>query len=114
MITPRRLQHIGNQLRADRRSALVLLVLARIREVRDHGCDTSSAGCLAGVDHDEEFHEAVIDIAWSCRLENEDCEGSEQANLRAYGDCELISLGDGRRNVPSSSLTLSPTVTLVS
>ncbi len=114
MITPRRLQHISNQLRTDRRSALVLLVLARIREVRDHSRDTTSAGRLARVDHDEEFHEPVIDIARGCRLENKDYEQRQQANLRAYGDCELLALGEGGRNVPSSSLTLSPTVTLVS
>lgn len=64
MVAPRRLQHIRNQLRGDGRPGLVFLVLARVGEVRDHGCDAAGGRSLAGVDHDEEFHEAVVDVAW--------------------------------------------------
>lgn len=41
MVAPGRLQHIGHQLRRDGRPALVLLVLPRVGEVRDHGRDAS-------------------------------------------------------------------------
>jgi hypothetical protein len=71
MVTPSSLQHIRNQLGRDRCSALVLLVLARIWEVRDDCSDASGAGGLAGVDHDEEFHEAVIDVTGSSGLKDE-------------------------------------------
>lgn len=47
------LQHVGHELSCDGRTALVLLVLARIGEVGEDGGDTTGAGGLAGVDHDE-------------------------------------------------------------
>jgi len=56
MIAPRRLQHIGNELRRDRRPGLILLVLPRVGEVRDHSCDASSGSGFARVDHDEQLH----------------------------------------------------------
>lgn len=73
MITPRRLQHIRNQFRRDRCSGLVLFILARVGEVGNDGCDAPCGRGLAGVDHDEEFHEAVVDVAGGGGLENEDC-----------------------------------------
>ena len=72
MIATGRLQHIRNQLGRDGRPGLVLLVLPCVREVRNDGRDTSSAGCFACVDHDEELHQAVIDLAWGGGLEYED------------------------------------------
>jgi len=63
VIAARRLQHVGHQLGRDRRARLVLLVLPRVREVGDHGRDASRRGRLACVDHDQEFHEPVVDVA---------------------------------------------------
>jgi hypothetical protein len=71
MVTPSSLQHIRNKLGRDRCSTLVFLVLARVWEVRDDRSDASGAGGLAGVDHDEEFHEAVIDVTGSSGLKDE-------------------------------------------
>lgn len=71
VVTPSGLQHIGDKLRRDWRSALVLLVLTRIGEVWDDGCDAAGAGRLAGVDHDEKLHEPVVDIARQGGLKDE-------------------------------------------
>ena len=56
MIASGCLQHIGNELRRDRRPGFVFLVLPRVWEVRDDGCDAPSAGSFARVDHDEQLH----------------------------------------------------------
>ncbi len=69
MIAPGRLQHIGNELRRDGRPGLVLLVLPRVWEIRDHSCDAASACCFARVDHDEELHQAIVDLARGRGLE---------------------------------------------
>lgn len=66
------LQHVGHQLRCDRCTGFILLVLSRIREVGNHSGDAAGGGSFAGVDDDEEFHKAVIDVAGGGRLENED------------------------------------------
>lgn len=112
MITACCLQHIRNQLGGDWGSRFVLLVLSRVGKVGDYGCDSAGRGGFAGVDHDEEFHESVVDIAGSGRLEYEYCEGDNQPSAdrwKGIGE-EMFE----RDNVPSSSRTLSPTVTLVS
>ena len=67
-----RLQHVRDELGRDGRARLVLLVLARVREVGDDGGDAARRGRLAGVDHDEELHEAVVDFARGRGLEDED------------------------------------------
>lgn len=56
MITPCRLQHIGHEFRRDGGAGLVLLVLARVGEIGDHGRDAPGRGGLAGINHDEELH----------------------------------------------------------
>ena len=53
--------HIGHQLGADGVAALGLAVLPGIAEVGHHGGDAACGGALAGVDHDEQLHEAVVD-----------------------------------------------------
>lgn len=72
VIAPGRLQHVGYQLGRDGRSRLVLLVLSGVREVGNHGRDAAGRGRFAGVDHDEELHEAVVDVSGGGGLENED------------------------------------------
>jgi hypothetical protein len=56
-------------LSGDGTTVLLLLGLLGVREVRDDGCDALGGGTLAGVDHDQEFHEGVIDLGRS-RLDN--------------------------------------------
>ena len=67
-----RLQHVGGELGRDGRARLVLLVLARVGEVGDDGGDAACRCRFAGVDHDHELHQAVVDVAWSRGLEDED------------------------------------------
>lgn len=50
---------------------LLLLGLLRVREVRDDGCDALGRGTLAGIDHDQELHEGVVDLGGS-RLDDVD------------------------------------------
>jgi hypothetical protein len=102
MVTAGRLQHIGNKFCRDGSPALVLLILSRVGEVRYHSCDAARTGCLARVDHDEELHEPIIDVSGKGGLEDEDWQSQ-------WVDCSLVMA-----DIPSSSLTLSPTVTLVS
>jgi hypothetical protein len=39
---------------------LVLLVLSRVREAGNDGCDPLGGSDLTGVDHNQEFHEIVV------------------------------------------------------
>lgn len=74
MIAAGCLQHIRHEFCSDGSTGSVFLVLTGIGEVGDHGGDTTGRCSLAGVDDDEEFHEAVIDVARSGGLEDEDSE----------------------------------------
>ena len=56
MIAARRLQHVGHQFRRDGGARLVLFVLARVGEVRDHGGDAPRRRRFARVDHDQQLH----------------------------------------------------------
>lgn len=42
---------------------LVLLILACVGEAGDDGGDTGRGGDLAGVDHNEELHQVIVDLA---------------------------------------------------
>lgn len=64
-------EHVGDQLGSDGGARLVLLVLASIGEARNDGSDAAGRGSLAGIDHDQELHEVVVDLAAS-GLDNED------------------------------------------
>lgn len=63
MVTSCLPQHIGYQLGRDRSSALVLLVLSCVHEVRNDSGDSSSRGNLAGMDHDAKLHQGGVDFA---------------------------------------------------
>ena len=63
--TSGRLKHVRDETSRDGSATLVLLVLARVREVGNDGGDPASAGGAAGVDHDEHLHEAVVDVTGS-------------------------------------------------
>lgn len=94
----RNLQHVCYQPSADGGTGLVFLVLACVGEVGDHSRDTTSRGSAAGVDHDEQFHQAIIDIARRCRLKNEDIFISNRLANRhtslLVGVVEAHSIGD--------------------
>ena len=87
MIASRRLQHIGHELCGDGSPGSILFVLARVGEVGDYGGDAAGGGGFAGVDYDEEFHEAVVDVARGGGLEDEywDGEVSEDILIRRDG-----------------------------
>lgn len=72
MIASSGLQHVGHQLGGDRSTALVFLILARIGEVGNNGRNAAGGGSLASIDHDQEFHESVVDVVGSCGLQDED------------------------------------------
>ena len=71
MVTTGRLQHIRYQFRRDGGSRLVLFILARVGEIGKDGGDAASRSSFASIDHDQEFHETIVDIARGSGLQNE-------------------------------------------
>ena len=71
MVAARGLEHVGHESRGDRRAALILLVLSRVREVGDDSGDAACGGGLAGVDHDEQLHQTIVDVVGAGRLQDE-------------------------------------------
>lgn len=51
------------RMRHTERLYLVLFVLPGVREAGDDGGDAGRGGDLAGVDHDQQLHEVVVDFA---------------------------------------------------
>jgi hypothetical protein len=94
MIAPGRLQHIGNELRRDRRPGLVLLILPRVWEVRDHSRDAACTSCLASVYHDEQFHQTIVNLAWRSGLQYEHFQPRSISTILIHAKC----LGNGCRN----------------
>lgn len=70
VIAPGGLQHVRDEFCGDGRAGFILLVLSGVGEVWDHGGDAAGARGFAGVDHDEEFHEVVVDAAGGRGLED--------------------------------------------
>nr|POE46921.1 hypothetical protein CFP56_00253 [Quercus suber] len=101
MVAARGLQHVGHQLGRDRSSTLILLVLAGVGEVGQHGRDAAGGGGATGVDQDQQLHDMIVDVSWIGRLENEDCRVLPSV-LSGAGCLK------GSVDVPSSSRTLSP------
>lgn len=66
MVTSALLQHVCHQLRRNRRTAFVFLVLTRVREQRDHRRYALCAGNLAGMYHDAQLHKRCVDVAITC------------------------------------------------
>lgn len=71
MITTSSLQHIRNKLRGDGCPRFIFLVLTCVWEVGNDGCDTACGCGFACINHDEEFHESVVNIAGCGGLEDE-------------------------------------------
>lgn len=73
MVAAGALQHVCDELRADGRARLVLLVLSRVGEVWHDGRDAAGRRGFAGFDDDEQLHQAVVELfAWLGRLQDED------------------------------------------
>lgn len=53
MVAACSLQHVGDELRRNGRSALVFLILPRVGKVGDDCGDSSSRGGPAGMNHDQ-------------------------------------------------------------
>jgi hypothetical protein len=65
------LEHIGNKFGSNGSSGFIFLVLSSIWKARYDCSDSSSGGSATGVNHDEKFHEVVVD-AVCASLEDED------------------------------------------
>lgn len=98
------LEHVSHQSGGDGGTRLVFLVLTSVREVGEDGGDAAGRGRLAGVDHDEQFHDSVVDVAGGSRLQDEDWSASVSLcrELGVFGMCVI----------PSSSRTDSPMLML--
>jgi hypothetical protein len=60
VVTTRLLYHVRHQLCRDRRTTLVLFILACVREQWDDRRDSLGTGNLARVDHDAQFHQRSV------------------------------------------------------
>ena len=52
---------VGHQLGRDRHAAFVLAVLPGVAEIGNHGRDPIGAGPLEALDHDQQFHQVLVD-----------------------------------------------------
>lgn len=114
MVAAGGLQHVGDELRRNGGPALILLVLPCVGEVGDNCGDSSSGGGPTSMNHDQQLHQTIVDVAGSRGLQDEDCRNQQLA--RAW-DPEKETPGWNATMllfVPSSSRIDSPTVTLVS
>ncbi|KAG5459196.1 MAG: hypothetical protein BJ554DRAFT_428, partial [Olpidium bornovanus] len=55
-------EHVGDELSGYRSAGLVLLVLPRVREAGYNRGYAASRGGFAGVDHDQELHQVVVNL----------------------------------------------------
>ena len=73
MVASGSLKHVGHQFGCDGRTRLVLLVLAGVGKVRKNGSDATCRRSLTCVDHDQELHESIVDVARWGRLQDKYC-----------------------------------------
>jgi len=66
MITSRGLEHVCDEFGGYRCAGFIFFVLSSIRETRNDGSDSSSGCCPTGINHDEKFHQIVVDAVRSC------------------------------------------------
>lgn len=67
------LKHVCHKFCCDWRARLVLLILAGIREVWDYSSNAASGSRFARINHNQQLHERIVDVAWRCRLQDENC-----------------------------------------
>lgn len=63
MVAASGLKHVSHQTGSDGSARFVLLVLASVGEVGQDGGDAAGRGSLASVDHDEQLHDSIVDVA---------------------------------------------------
>jgi hypothetical protein len=66
------LKHVSHQTSGDGSAGFVLLVLASVGEVGQDGGDAAGRGSLASVDHDEQLHDSIVDVAGGSGLKDKD------------------------------------------
>jgi len=71
MVASRGLQHISDEFRSDGSPRLVLFILSSVREARNDGRNPSCGSGTTRINHDEQFHEGVVDVIGP-RLNNKD------------------------------------------
>ena len=60
------LQHVGHELGCDGSPRFVLFILTGVGEIGEHSGNAARRSRLAGVDHDQELHEGIVDVARGC------------------------------------------------
>lgn len=83
MVAASGLEHVGHESCSDGCARLVLLVLTCIREVGKDCSDATGRGSLAGVDHDQELHDSVVDVSWCGGLKDEYCVRPSMSDARS-------------------------------
>lgn len=66
------LKHVSHQTSSDGSAGFVLLVLASVGEVGQDGGDATGRSGLASVDHDEQLHDSIVDVAGGSGLQDKD------------------------------------------
>jgi len=77
MVAAGGLKHVSHQTSSDGGARFVLLVLAGVGKVWENGGDTAGRGCLASVDHDEQLHDSIVDVAGGGGLQDKDCDAKQ-------------------------------------
>ena len=113
VIATGRLKHIRHEFCGNGRPRLILLVLSRIGKVGKDGSNAPGGGSLAGVADDEKFHEAIVDVVGPGGLKDEDYD-NPSALETCPRQCRKTTKVALEQQIPSSSRTDSPIVTLVS
>lgn len=72
MVTSSSLEHVGDELRTDGSTTLVLLILSSVWKVWHDGGDSSGGSRLASINHNQQFHQSIVDFAGRCRLKDKD------------------------------------------
>ena len=94
-VDARGLEHVGNEARGDRLARPRLLVLARVEVPRDDGRDPLRGRELRRVDHDQQLHQVMVDVAGR-RLDDEHVCAADRLGeadvRRAVGECRDLAL----------------------
>lgn len=77
MVAAGGLKHVSHQTGSDGRTRFILLVLTSVGEVGQDGGDAAGRGRLASVDHDEQFHDSIVDVARGGGLQHKDCDAKQ-------------------------------------
>jgi len=84
MVAAGGLKHVSHQTGSDGGTRFVLLVLTSVGEVGQDGGNATGRGCLASVDHDEQFHDSIVDVAGSGGLQDKDCDAKQSVLCHGF------------------------------